>query len=190
MVMNDYRKDITAYFERLKDTLDKMSVDDINGLIHVMEEARKNGRQVFIMGNGGSAATASHAVCDINKGVSYGKDKRFKMICLNDNFPTMMAYANDVSYDDVFVEPLKNFFNEGDVVIGISGSGNSKNVLKAIEWANENGGTTVGLSGYTGGKMKEICKFNVHVPIMDMQISEDIHMVLVHVMMRLLGGYC
>lgn len=167
-----------------------MSVDDIDALLNVLDDAKNLGRQVFIMGNGGSAATASHAVCDFNKGASYGKDKRFKLICLNDNLPTLMAYANDVSYDDVFVEPLKNYFNAGDIVIGISGSGNSKNVVKAIEWANDNGGVTVGISGYTGGKLKQICKYNVHAPIMDMQITEDIHMVLVHCMMRLLGGGC
>lgn len=185
----DYKKDIKEYFEKLKSTIDQMSIDDINGLMNVLEDARDSGKQIFIMGNGGSAATASHSVCDFNKGVSYGKDrKRYKFICLNDNFPTMMAYANDVSYDDVFVEPLKNFFNEGDIVIGISGSGNSKNVLKAIEWANDNGGVTVGISGYTGGKMKQMSRFNVHVPIMDMQITEDIHMVLVHCIMKILGG--
>lgn len=186
----DFKNDITAYFEKLKNTIDAMSVDDIDGLLNVLEDAKNNGRQIFIMGNGGSAATASHAVCDFNKGASYGKEKRFKLICLNDNLATLMAYANDVSYDDVFVEPLKNYFNEGDIVIGISGSGNSKNVLKAIEWANDNGGVTVGISGYTGGKLKPMSKYNVHVPVMDMQITEDIHMVLVHCMMRLLGGGC
>lgn len=186
----NYKQDISTYFEKLKTTIDSMSVDDIDALLNVLDDAKNLGRQVFIMGNGGSAATASHAVCDFNKGASYGKDKRFKLICLNDNLPTLMAYANDVSYDDVFVEPLKNYFNAGDIVIGISGSGNSKNVVKAIEWANDNGGVTVGISGYTGGKLKQICKYNVHAPIMDMQITEDIHMVLVHCMMRLLGGGC
>lgn len=185
----DYTGYIKDYFNKLKSTIDKMSVDDISCLMNILEEAREQGKQIFIMGNGGSAATASHSVCDFNKGVSYGKDKkRYKFICLNDNLPTMMAYANDISYSDVFVEPLKNFFNDGDIVIGISGSGNSKNVIKAIEWANLNGGVTVGISGYDGGKMKPMCKFNVHVPVMDMQITEDIHMVLVHCIMKILGG--
>lgn len=186
----NFKQSINTYFEKLKATIDSMSVDDIDAILNILDEAKNSGRQVFIMGNGGSAATASHAVCDFNKGASYGKDKRFKLICLNDNLPTLMAYANDVSYDDIFVEPLKNYFNAGDIVIGISGSGNSKNVVKAIEWANENGGVTVGITGYTGGKLKQICKYNVHVPILDMQITEDIHMVLVHCMMRLLGGGC
>lgn len=112
------------------------------------------------------------------------------MICLNDNVPTMMAYSNDVSYNEVFVEPLKNFYNQGDLVIGISGSGNSKNVVKAMEWSNENNGVTIAITGYNGGLLKQICKHNVHVPINDMQISEDLHYILCHCIMQVLGGYC
>jgi D-sedoheptulose 7-phosphate isomerase len=101
----------------------------------------------------------------------------------------MMAYANDTSYDDVFVEPLKNYFRKGDLIIGISGSGNSRNVLRAINWGNENGGVTVGLTGYDGGKLKERAKYNVHIPVEDMQITEDLHMVLDHCMMKILHDY-
>ncbi len=100
---------------------------------------------IFVMGNGGSGATASHWAGDFNNGCCFNLEKKFKMICLNDNISTMMAYANDISYDDIFVEPMKNFFRPGDLVIGISGSGNSKNVLKAIEIANKNKGRTIGL---------------------------------------------
>ena len=101
------------------------------------------------MGNGGSGASASHAAGDLNKGVSYGREKRFRVISLNDNLATLTAYANDVSYVDVFVEQLKNFLRPGDLVIAISGSGNSPNVLKAIEYANQQGAITVGLTGFT-----------------------------------------
>jgi len=101
----------------------------------------------------------------------------------------MMAYANDTSYEDVFVEPLKNYFNAGDLVIGISGSGNSKNVINAISWANENGGITVGLSGYSGGKLKEQAQHSVHIPVDDMQITEDLHMAPDHCMMKILYNY-
>jgi D-sedoheptulose 7-phosphate isomerase len=97
-----------------------------------------------------------------------------------------MAYANDVSYEDIFVEPLKNFFKPGDLVIGISGSGNSKNVLKAIEYANQNGGTTFGLVGYDGGKLKQLAQNCIHVNINDMQITEDLHMVMDHLIMKVL----
>jgi D-sedoheptulose 7-phosphate isomerase len=141
------------------------------------------------MGNGGSAATASHFAGDFNKGLSWNKKKRFKFICLNDNTPTVMAYANDVSYESVFAEPLKNFFQTGDLIIGISGSGNSKNVLNAIEWGNKNGGTTIGLSGYNGGKLKEIAMHSVHINVDDMQITEDLHMVLDHCIMKILYNY-
>ena len=182
----DYTNDISAYFNRLKETIDKINVDDLNEVMNVLEQAREEGHQVFVMGNGGSAATASHYVCDFNKGISYGKEKMYKMICLNDNVPTMMAYANDIAYDEVFVGPLRNFFQPGDVVIGISGSGNSGNVVKALEWATAHGAKTIGLTGYDGGKVKQLAQYNVHIPINDMQITEDLHMVLDHCMMKIL----
>lgn len=184
--MVDYKDEISAYFEKEKATLDAISKDDLNILMNVLMQAREDEKHIFIMGNGGSAATASHYVCDFNKGISYGKEKMFKFICLNDNVPTMMAYANDLSYADVFVGPLRNFMQEGDIVIGISGSGNSENVVRAIQYANENGGVSVGITGYNGGKVKQLSKYNVHVPIDDMQITEDLHMVLDHCMMKIL----
>lgn len=182
----DYKESIVSYYEKLQNAIDILDKDALNRVLQVLVKTRDSGHQVFIMGNGGSASTASHFVCDFNKGVSYGRDKKFKFICLNDNMATMMAYANDVSYDDIFVEPLKNYFNEGDVVIGISGSGNSKNVVKAIEWAKEHGGVTVGFTGYSGGRVKQLCEYNVHVAMNDMQIAEDIHMSLCHCMMKTL----
>ena len=184
--MVDYKDEISQYFEKEKMTLDAISKEDLNTLMNVLVQAKDEGRTIFIMGNGGSAATASHYVCDFNKGISEGKDKMFKFICLNDNVPTMMAYANDLSYADVFVGPLNNFMKEGDIVIGISGSGNSENVVRAIKYANENGGVSVGITGYNGGKVKQLSRYNVHVPVDDMQITEDLHMVLDHCMMKIL----
>ncbi len=186
--MNNYKTDIEGYLSRLQDTIKNLNTDEINNFINLLVEARDNDKNIFIMGNGGSAATASHFTGDFNKGVSYQHDqfKRFKFICLNDNLPTLMAYANDVSYDDIFVEPLKNFFKPGDLVIGISGSGNSKNVLKAIEYANQNGGVTFGLVGYDGGKLKQLAQSCIHVNINDMQITEDLHMVMDHLIMKIL----
>lgn len=181
--------EISNYFEKLQIVLNSLDKESINTVMNVLMDALDKGKQIFIMGNGGSAATASHFVCDFNKGLSYQKDKRFKFICLNDNVPTMMAYSNDVSYDDVFIESLKNYYNEGDLVIGISGSGNSKNVLKAIEWANENNATTIGLTGYSGGKLLSMCQYNIHVAVDDMQITEDLHMVLDHCIMKILYQY-
>lgn len=184
--MKDYRNGILDYFSRLKQTIDLIAVDDFNTLINVLEDARLSGHQIFVMGNGGSAASASHIVCDFNKGISGNKDKRYKVICLNDNVPIMMAYSNDISYNEIFAGQLANFMQPGDVVIGISGSGNSANVVKALEWANANGGITVGLTGFDGGRTMQISRYNVHIPVDDMQITEDLHLVLDHCMMRIL----
>lgn len=176
---------VDQYIEQLKTALDRISRDEINKFAEVLMEAYKNDAQIYIFGNGGSAATASHFACDLNKGASYGFDKRFKVICLNDNMATLMAYSNDVSYDDIFVEPLKNFIKDGDVVVGISGSGNSKNVLKAIEYANGNGNVTFGLTGYDGGNLRKVANFSINANLNNMQISEDIHLIVGHIMMSI-----
>ncbi len=136
------------------------------------------------MGNGGSGSTASHFVCDLNKGCCLDLEKKFKVMCLNDNLPSLMAYANDMSYEAVFVEQLKNFFKEGDLVIGISGSGNSENVLQAIRYAGANGGKTAGISGYAGGKLADLVDIPFVARIDDMQKVEDVHMIIVHIIMQ------
>ena len=182
----DYTHKITQYFDRLKHTIDKISKEDLNQLINILVKAKEDGKTIFIMGNGGSASTASHFCCDFNKGISFGQKKMFKFICLNDNIPTMMAYANDIGWEEIFVGPLKNFMQKGDLVIGISGSGNSGNVVKALEYANSSGAFTIGLTGYSGGKVKQICQHNVHIPVDDMQIAEDLHLVLDHCIMSIL----
>lgn len=184
--MKDFATEILEYLGKMKTIIDRLNISEINQFITILCEAREKSKQIFIMGNGGSAATASHFCNDFNKGASFEfKDQaRFKFICLNDNVSTLMAYANDVSYDDVFVEQLKNFFNPGDIVIGISGSGNSKNVIKAIEYANSNNGITVALTGYDGGGLKRIAEYSVHIDVDDMQIVEDMHMMLDHLSMK------
>ena len=183
----DYRSDIENYFGKLKSTLDMISRDELNGFLNLLVDALESGRRIYVMGNGGSAATASHFVADFNKGLSLGKIKRFKFFCLNDNTATIMAYANDISYEDIFVEQLRNFLEPGDLVIGISGSGNSRNVIKAIEYANSSGALTLGLTGYDGGALKKTARFGVHIPVMDMQVTEDLHMVLDHMAYAVLG---
>lgn len=172
------------YFQELENTLNKIDLDNLNKINELLYNALENGGQIFTMGNGGSGSTASHLVCDLNKGVSFNNSRKFRAICLNDNMPTLLAYANDVSYDYVFIEQLKNFMNEGDVVIGFSGSGNSENVLKAVEYANENGGVTVGFSGFDGGKLAKIVNYSLVVPINDIQKCEDIHLILCHLIMQ------
>lgn len=177
---------IENYYSKLIKTIEQLDKMEIEICCNVLLNAYQNNRNIFICGNGGSASTASHFACDINKGVSYGLDKRFKVIPLNDNFATLTAYSNDVSYSEVFIEQLKNFASEGDVLIGISGSGNSENVINSINYANSNNITTIGWTGFDGGKLKKIAKHSVNVNFNDMQISEDIHMSLVHIIMKVL----
>lgn len=176
------------YLDELSRLLQTFPHEQFDRLIAALFEARDRGSRIFTMGNGGSATTASHWACDMNKGCSPSSGKRFRMLCLNDNIATMLAYANDLSYDDVFVEQLKNFFEPGDVVIGISGSGNSINVLRAIQYAAANHGTTVGLCGYGGGKLVDLVDIPLLARIDDMQKVEDIHMIVVHMVMQRISG--
>jgi len=177
---------IKEYLEKLSQTLHKIDIRDIDRCSDILLEAYENKKNIFICGNGGSAATASHFACDINKGVSLGLEKRFKIIALTDNLATITAYSNDLDYDDIFLEQLKNFYTTGDILIGISGSGNSKNVLNAIEYVNKNQGITIGWTGFDGGRLRQVSQYSVNANINDMQISEDIHMTLVHLMMKVL----
>lgn len=182
----------TSYISLVKETLDALSHKEIDALIEAFYTTYQAGGNIYTMGNGGSGASASHAAGDFLKGASYGLEKRFRMICLNDNLPSMMAIANDIGWDDIFVEPLKNFLQPHDLVIGISGSGNSKNVVKALAYAKEKDVKTVAMSGFTGGKIAQMADISVHAPVMDMEVTEDIHMVIFNIvkkemMSRLLG---
>lgn len=175
--MNGFVQD---YKSRLFAALDTIPVDKVEQAIQWLEEARDQGRRIFTCGNGGSASSASHIVCDMVKGASYQREKKFKMMALTDSLPTLTAYSNDVGYDVVFVEPLKNFAQPGDILIAVSGSGNSPNVLKAIEWANENGLKTIGLTGRDGGKLGAMSKLEIRVAEPHMGRIEDGHMIVLH----------
>lgn len=183
----NYLSGLKAYRDREIEAYKKLDLELVNTVMNVLEETRQLGKHIFICGNGGSAATASHYAGDFNKGVSEHQDVKYNFECLNDNIPTMMAVANDISYDEVFRFPLRNKMKAGDILIGISGSGNSKNIVNAMEYAKEIGGTTIAIVGYNGGKMKDIADYNIHIDINDMQISEDLHMVLDHMMMWVLS---
>ncbi|MDP2647330.1 MAG: SIS domain-containing protein [Desulfobacterales bacterium] len=172
------------YIDELKITLEAFNHAQFEKIVNRMLDAFEQGKHIFVMGNGGSGSTASHFACDINKGCCYDLEKKFKVICLNDNIPTMLALANDISYQAVYVEQLKNFFNPGDLVIGISGSGNSENVLEAIRFANAKSGFTIGLCGFSGGKLAQIVHEAFIVPSDDMQKIEDVHMIVVHIIMQ------
>jgi D-sedoheptulose 7-phosphate isomerase len=172
------------YIGELKRVLDEFPHDNFNRLIEVLLQAYKRGKHIFVMGNGGSASTASHWVCDINKGCSSNKTNKFKMMNLSESISTILAYANDICFEEIFVEQLKNFFVPGDVVIGLSGSGNSPNVLKAIDYANVNGGITVGLCGFSGGLLLKQVQIPIWAPVHDMQKAEDFHMIVAHMVMQ------
>lgn len=173
---------IQSYFNREIEVIKRLNIDEIHAAIQAIWEAYEREATIYIFGNGGSAATASHFVCDFNKGISENKDKKFNFVCLSDNVPQMMAIANDISYDEVFRFPLVNKLKPTDLVIGISGSGNSKNVILAVEYAKEIGTTVVGITGFHGGKLKELADYHMDVMEDDMQISEDIHMIFDHMM--------
>ncbi len=176
------------YLNGLNGLLDGFDTEAFDRIVNTTLDAYSDETAIFIMGNGGSASTASHFACDINKGCCLDLDKKFKVICLNDNIPTLLAYANDLDYASVFVEPLKNFFRSGDLVIGISGSGDSENVLRAIRYASENGGKTIGLTGYSGGKLGRLVDIAYVAASDDMQKIEDVHMIIVHMIMQAVHG--
>lgn len=179
---------LKKYLTELEGVFKKVQPNEFDDFVNELMDAYERDAHIFICGNGGSGSTASHFACDINKGVSFGKDKRFKVISLNDNIPIILAYANDVSYDDVFVEQLKNFLSPGDLFIGISGSGNSANVIKAIHYANAKGGRTFALCGFDGGELKRVSQKSLLVGCMDMQKVEDVHMIIIHCVMQYLCG--
>jgi len=179
--------EIESYFAKLKSVSDKIDREEINKALHLLLKTRDEKCFVYTMGNGGSASTASHFAGDFNKGLSLGREKRFKFVCLNDNLPTMLSLANDVSYESIFEEQLKNFLTPGDVVLAISGSGNSVNILNAVSYAKAKGNSVIGLTGYDGGKLMELSDVKLHIPIDDMQIVEDLHMVFDHLMMCVLN---
>ncbi len=169
----DYRKELI-------DTIQSIDLGRVEQAIEWLRDARANDRHIFVCGNGGSASTASHFACDIVKGASYQREKRFRIMALTDSLPTLTAYSNDVSYDCVFAEQLKNFAQPGDIVIAISGSGNSPNVLRAVEYANSAGCRTIALTGRDGGKLAPLAALNIHVPVPHMGRIEDAHMIVCH----------
>lgn len=170
------------YIDNLRETLIKMPFDKIGEIVNLLVEANKEGKQIFVFGNGGSAATASHFITDLGKGASDKLDKRFHCICLNDNSAWITALGNDYAFQDVFSGQLKNYGKPGDVVITMSVSGSSPNLVKAFEWANSAGLETVALVGAKKGKLAEIAK---HVLIIDSQhygIVEDSHLIISHLL--------
>jgi D-sedoheptulose 7-phosphate isomerase len=171
---------VQDYYQSVSEALLKIPQEPVDQIITALKQARAEQRRIFIFGNGGSAANASHFVVDVIKSTVRPDRPRYKIICLNDNMPTVTAYSNDVSYDVIFSEPLAALAEPGDVAIAISGSGNSPNVLRAMDTAKEIGLARVGLTGYAGGKLKDKCDVCVIVPSDSMQVIEDAHLVILH----------
>lgn len=181
--MIDYLQEINQYLKYEIETIQALNVEEINQALNLMREAFERESTIYIFGNGGSSATASHYQNDFNKGVSEHTEKKFNFLCLNDNVATVMAVANDIGFEEVFRFQLKGHLKSGDVVIAISGSGNSKNVINAVEYAKEQGSAIIGITGYNGGKLKPLADVSLHAPVNSMQITEDIHMIFDHLMM-------
>ncbi len=179
---------INTYLEELKVVIDALPRDVIAQIYARLEECQLSGHTLFVMGNGGSAATSSHMVCDMGKNTRGTQKPRLRVIGLADNMPSFSAYANDEGYDRVFAEQLISLGLPGDVVLAISGSGNSANVLEGIKAAKEIGMYTIGFTGYAGGKLKGAVDLPLVVPVNDMEQIEDVHMILDHVLTGLLRG--
>ena len=169
-----------TYRTALLEAIGQIDTGRVEQAIEWFREARGASRNIFVCGNGGSASTASHFTCDIVKGASHNRPTRFRIMALADSLATLTAYSNDVSYDSVFVEQLKNFAQPGDLLMCISGSGNSPNVVRAMEYANSIGCKTIALTGRDGGKLGPMAQLNIHVPAPHMGRIEDAHMVVCH----------
>ncbi|MBD5548881.1 MAG: SIS domain-containing protein [Lachnospiraceae bacterium] len=181
--MQNYTNAIREYLKLEKETIEKVDVDAINAAMNLIMEAYEGRRTLYIMGNGGSSATASHYQNDFNKGLSEYLENKFRFQCLNDNIATVMAIANDIGFEEVFRFQLQGKLEPGDIVIAISGSGNSKNIINAVEYAKEHGNKIIGMTGFDGGMLKELSDVSLHVDVMSMQITEDVHMIFNHMIM-------
>lgn len=169
------------YFEKLAALVPFLPYEAMDRIVELLVRACRHDRTIFVFGNGGSAASASHMICDLNKGAARASGNlRIKAIALTDNVPLLTAWANDLSYEHVFSEQLKNFVRPGDVVLALSCTGNSANVLAGLNAARETGATTAGLAGFAGGAMKALCHVCAVVPCDNMQIIEDLHQAMLH----------
>lgn len=183
---NDFKEGISAYLSTVAATLAQVNNADLDSAINVLIEAYKRGSSIYCFGNGGSAATASHMLNDFNKGISCKLNKKFNFYCLNDNVAILTALANDVGYSFVFSKQLEGRLLADDLIIAISGSGNSANVIQAVEYAHACGCKVIGMTGYDGGRLGQIADYHMHVPSYDIKIVEDVHMIFNHMMVKLL----
>jgi D-sedoheptulose 7-phosphate isomerase len=170
------------YKSKLLQALETVDLEEVGQAIEVLRQARDGNKHIFVCGNGGSASTASHFVCDMVKGASFERDSKFRIMALTDSMATITAYSNDVGYDCIFAEQLKNFAQAGDVFMAISGSGNSPNVVKAMEYARSAGCETIALTGRDGGKLGALAKVQIRVTEPHMGRIEDGHLIVCHML--------
>lgn len=178
--------DCRSYFQALTQTVELLPAVDIERVARLLLTAFEENRAVFLFGNGGSAALASHFACDLGKGTASRNGRRFRVMALTDNVPILTAWANDSHYDNIFAEQLVNFVSPDDVAFAISASGNSPNVIKALQVARRAGAVTIGLTGYAGGKMKRLCDACIVIPCENMQLIEDLHLSVAHALFTVL----
>ncbi|MCE5322981.1 SIS domain-containing protein [bacterium] len=181
---------ITDYLDLVNKAISDLPEKSIRDIVDILKTAFAEGKQVFMLGNGGSAATASHVAEDLQKGVKECTGKRFRVVSLTDCTPLICAWANDSGYDCIFAEQLDSFLDPGDVVIAISGSGNSPNVIKAVEKANEMGAITIGWTGFSGGKLAKVAQKSIVVSSDNMQRIEDIHLIIGHLIFTCMMHEC
>ena len=186
--MNKFSGQSANYISKLGELFKRIDHASIDNAVNLIAEAWDNGKQIITLGNGGSSLTALHFINDWNKSVFIEGGKPFRGRSLVDNVGLIMSYANDLSFQDIFSEQLRNILLPGDLVIAISGSGNSENVIRAVKYANENGAITLGLCGFKGGRLKENAQHHVWADVDDMQLAEDVHSIFGHIVMQSLCG--
>lgn len=184
--MTHPKMDSATYLFRLQRVISLLDSQQMDDAVQIIKSAWTQGKQIITLGNGGSALTALHYITDWNKSVYLDSGRPFRGRALVDNLGLLTAYANDISYADIFIEQLKNILTPGDLVVAISGSGNSENVCRAVEYANSHEGTTLGICGFTGGRLKTLARHIVWAPVDDMQLAEDVHCIFGHIVMRTL----
>lgn len=176
--MNEF---ILSYIGDMKNLLNDIDLEKVKEVIKIMDLAKTKGKRVFVMGNGGSASTVNHFACDLGKNAVAGDEGRFKIISLSNSVSHITAYGNDMGYENVFVEQLKNLLEPGDIIFAISASGNSPNIIKAIEYGKKNNALIVGLTGFDGGKLKKMSDISVHTSTDSYEKAEDMHLIITHI---------
>jgi len=173
------------YFQLVSKTFDQIKLNDLEAIINLIMKTREQGSMIYSMGNGGSSAIAEHLVCDFTKGCFLNNTK-LKSISLNSNISLLTAVANDFSYDDVFKKQLEMYVEKNDIVIAITSSGNSQNVISALRYLNEKGIKSISFTGFDGGEVKDLSTYNIHVPVNNYGIIEDVHQSLMHIIAQYL----